>query len=132
MMPGEVLGVPFPSQSHTALAQMAKEEMGEDDPYLSIDAMFWNGNFVLIFFDKSLLRCAIWLCMYCRNVRDLQHPCFTVVVSDPPFNFIAIAPPTLCECTPASFDKIPCFSHFLVLIACLMCMIISISVTHNH
>ena len=60
-------------------------------------AMFWNFRFLLIFVDRSLLRCAIWLCIYWRNVREVQRPIFIIVVSDAPLSLRAIAPPALKE-----------------------------------
>lgn len=75
----------------------------------SIAAMFVNGSVWLILLDMSLLRCAIWLWMYSRNVSDLHRPCFMIVVSLWPVSLRAMAPPARRECTPTRSGAIPTF-----------------------
>ena len=60
-------------------------------------AMFRNGSGWLIFPDRFLLMCAIWLWMYMRNVMDVHRPIFMMVESSTPCSFSAIAPPALRE-----------------------------------
>lgn len=70
-------------------------------------ATLMNVRFVLIFVDRSLERCAIWLWMYCKNVIDVQRPCFLIVVSETPWSFSAIAPPARREWTPTRSGSMP-------------------------
>ena len=107
----------------------AKEEMGETllclTIYFSIAAIFWKGSFLFIFCEMSLLRCAIWLCIYCKKVRDVHLPIFIIVVSDSPCNFRDMAPPALSEWTPTRSGFIPdllsCNVSTAVLILEIMC-----------
>ena len=73
----------------------------------SMQAILVKLSSTLILDDKSALRCAIWLCIYCRNVSDVQRPCFIIVVSLSPLSFKAIAPPARNECTPTRFGVMP-------------------------
>ena len=70
-------------------------------------AMLEKFRTTLIFDERSALKCAIWLCMYCRNVRDVQRPCFIMVVSLSPVSLSAIAPPARREWTPTKTGLIP-------------------------
>ena len=74
---------------------------------VSMDAMLRNSRGSLILLDMSLLRWAIWLCIYCRKVSERHLPCFMMVVSLNPCSFRAIAPPALSECDPTSSGVIP-------------------------
>ena len=60
--------------------------------------------------DKPLVRWSIWLWMYMGNVAPDQRPCFWIVVSVIPCNFIAIDPPPQRECKSTSSHEIPLFS----------------------
>ena len=69
--------------------------------------MFVNDIFVLIFFARSWLRWAIWLCIYSRKVSDDHRPIFLIVVSASPMSLRAIAPPARKEWTPMRSGSIP-------------------------
>ena len=66
--------------------------------YSYISATLTNVRGMLIFCDISFERWEIWLCLYCKKVRDVQCPIFIMVVSFKPCNFSAIAPPSRREC----------------------------------
>ena len=67
---------------------------------------------MLIFFEMFLDKCAIWLWIYCKKVRDIERPIFIIVVSLYPWSFRAMAPPARNECAPTRSGSIPCFSSF--------------------
>ena len=90
--------------------------------------MFWNLKFLLIFDDRSVLRYTIWLCMYCRKVKDVHLPTFIMVVSGDSLSFSAIVPPTLKEWTPTRSGVIPDFSRLSVDTAILRCLIMSVCI----
>ena len=68
--------------------------------YSYIDTTLTNFRGVIIFCDIYFEGWAIWLCIYCKKVRDVQHTIFIMVVSSQPFRFSAIAPPAQRECAP--------------------------------
>ena len=67
---------------------------------------------MLIFFEMFLDKCAIWLWMYCKKVRDIQRPIFIIVVSLFTWSFRDMAPPERNECTSTRSGSIACFSRF--------------------
>jgi len=100
--------------------------------YCSMLAMFMKVSFVLIFVERSLERCAIWLCMYWRNVMDVQRPCFWMVVSETPCSFRAMAPPARSECTPTRSGSMPFLSSSKALTDARTAFRIWVEVTENH
>ena len=64
--------------------------------------------------------------MYCKNVREVHLPIFMMVVSEAPFNFSAIAPPALKECTPTRSGVIPDVSILRFDTVLLRCLSISV------
>ena len=74
----------------------------------------------------SLLRCAIWLCIYWRKVNEVHLPIFIIVVSDAPLSLRAIAPPALKECTPTRSGVIPACVRSRFATAFLRCCIMSV------
>ena len=99
---------------------------------LSIFAMFVNGRGVLIFVEISFPRCAICAWMYMRKVRDVQRPCFMIVVSSRPCIFMAIAPPARREWTPTRSASMPCFSRPISLMTFFKVVRISVDVMVFH
>ena len=95
-------------------------------------AMFEKFKTTLIFDDRSALRCAIWLWMYCRKVKDVHRPCFIIVVSLSPDNLSAMAPPVRNECTPTKSGLMPERCSFRVVTALLMVVHMFVAVTCVH
>ena len=95
-------------------------------------AMFWNVRFMLIFEDRSFMRCAIWLCMYWMNVIDIHLPCFLIMVSETPWSLSAIAPPARKECTPMRSGSSPFSFSLRVRTAVRMPVLMSFGVMGFH
>ena len=64
---------------------------------MSMHAMLRKGSSSDMSFEMSFPRCAIWVCMYIRKVRDDHRPIFMIVVSLCPCIFRAMAPPARRE-----------------------------------
>ena len=58
----------------------------------SIAATLIKGSLMLIFAEMSLVKCAIWLWVYCKKFSKVQRSIFIIVVSSMPCSFNAIAP----------------------------------------
>ena len=55
---------------------------------------------MLIFLEISFERWAIWLWIYCKNVREVNFPIFMMVVSSKPRSLSAMLPSTCSKCAP--------------------------------
>ena len=77
-------------------------------PNFDITPMFLNGTLFFIADDIPVARYPIWLWIYYMNDIDVHLLDFLIVVSEIPFSFSDIVPPTLSESIPTLFGVIPC------------------------